>query len=168
MNILLAIDGSLCSESALEEIIHRPWPTGSKLRIVSIVELPRLPGKEPWVLPPGYFEQLANAATDRTRAMVNRAIARVRNEHGPRLEVVGETLLEGDPKELILQVAEQWGADLIVLGSHGLHGWKRFWLGSVSQAVAANAPCSVEIVRCRPLSGDREQSDERFLTGERK
>ena len=51
-------------------------------------------------------------------------------------------------KEIILDEAERWGADLIVVGSHGRRGLKRLWLGSVSQAVVSQAKCSVEIVRC--------------------
>jgi nucleotide-binding universal stress UspA family protein len=53
------------------------------------------------------------------------------------------------PKELILEEAHKWGADLIVVGSHGRHGLSRFLLGSVSEAVASHASCSVEIVRHR-------------------
>ena len=51
------------------------------------------------------------------------------------------------PKEIILQNAEEWGADLIVCGSHGRRGLSRFMLGSVSEAIAAHAKCSVEIIR---------------------
>ena len=50
-------------------------------------------------------------------------------------------------QELILKEADDWGADLIVLGSHGRRGWNRFMLGSVSEAVALHAGCSVEIIR---------------------
>jgi nucleotide-binding universal stress UspA family protein len=56
-------------------------------------------------------------------------------------------VVEGYPKEAILAEAERWGADLIVVGSHGYRGLTRLWLGSVSQAVASHAGCSVEIVR---------------------
>ena len=58
----------------------------------------------------------------------------------------------GVPKQVILDEAERWGADLIVVGSHGYSAWDRFLLGSVSNAVAAHAKCSVEIVRCREKS----------------
>jgi nucleotide-binding universal stress UspA family protein len=51
------------------------------------------------------------------------------------------------PKELILSEAAEWGADLIVVGSHGRRGVNRLLLGSVSEAVALHANCSVEIIR---------------------
>jgi nucleotide-binding universal stress UspA family protein len=53
---------------------------------------------------------------------------------------------------VILDEAEKWDADLIVLGSHGYSGWQRFLLGSVSHAVATHALCSVEIVRQKPVT----------------
>ncbi len=53
----------------------------------------------------------------------------------------------GDAKTKIVDNATKWGADLIMLGSHGWKGLNRFLLGSVSEAVARHAPCSVEIVR---------------------
>lgn len=56
-------------------------------------------------------------------------------------------LLHGLPKEAIVDDAEQWGADLIVVGSNGYGTLKQFLLGSVSLVVSLNAPCSVDIVR---------------------
>ena len=56
-------------------------------------------------------------------------------------------VLSGNPKEVILEEAKKWNADLIVVGSHGRRGFKRFLLGSVSEAVAMNAHCSVVVVR---------------------
>ena len=49
---------------------------------------------------------------------------------------------------MILDEAQRWGADLIVVGSHGYRAWERFLLGSVSQMVVSHAKCSVEVVRC--------------------
>jgi nucleotide-binding universal stress UspA family protein len=62
-------------------------------------------------------------------------------------EAVEHESLEGMPTEVILQTAQQWPADLLVIGSHGRSGITRFLLGSVSQAVAVNAPCPVEVVK---------------------
>ena len=54
---------------------------------------------------------------------------------------------EGDPADAILDVAEEQGADLIVVGNKGMTGAKRFLLGSVPNKVSHHAPCSVLIVR---------------------
>jgi nucleotide-binding universal stress UspA family protein len=53
----------------------------------------------------------------------------------------------GEPRAFILDEAKAWGADLIVLGSHGRHGLDRMLMGSVSESVALYAHCSVEVVR---------------------
>jgi nucleotide-binding universal stress UspA family protein len=59
-----------------------------------------------------------------------------------------ETAVEvGDPRVRILEAASAWTADLIVVGSHGNSGIRKFFLGSVSEAVSRDAKCSVEIVR---------------------
>jgi nucleotide-binding universal stress UspA family protein len=55
--------------------------------------------------------------------------------------------------EVILEEARRWDADLIIVGSHGRRGFKRFLLGSVSEAVAMKAHCSVVVVRgAKPAS----------------
>ena len=56
---------------------------------------------------------------------------------------------EGDPRSAIVDEANEWGADLIVVGSHGRTGVMRWLLGSVAHAIVGHAPCSVEVVRRR-------------------
>ena len=63
--------------------------------------------------------------------------------------LVHTKILTGNPRNSILDEAEEWGADLIVVGSHGYTGLKRVLIGSVSLAIASHAHCSVEIVRQR-------------------
>jgi nucleotide-binding universal stress UspA family protein len=60
------------------------------------------------------------------------------------------SVLIESPKTVILEEARQWGADLIVLGSHGRGGMERFLMGSVAETVATHAECSVEVVRKAP------------------
>jgi nucleotide-binding universal stress UspA family protein len=60
---------------------------------------------------------------------------------------VSTLVLEGSAKQKITEEAEEWQADLIVVGSHGYKAFQRMLLGSVSHAVAQHAKCSVEIVR---------------------
>lgn len=54
---------------------------------------------------------------------------------------------EDDAREVILDCAERWPTDLIVVGSHGRKGLNRFLMGSVSEVVARYAQCSVQMVR---------------------
>jgi nucleotide-binding universal stress UspA family protein len=145
MKILLAIDGSECSQAALAQALERPWPEGSELKIVTVVEPLLLPMTEPIPLPGDYFERVEDAAQEQARSIIDKALDRFR---ATPLEVIG-SILRGNPKQAILDEAEKWEADLIVVGSHGYRGFTRLWLGSVSQAVASNAHCSVEIVRTR-------------------
>jgi nucleotide-binding universal stress UspA family protein len=60
---------------------------------------------------------------------------------------ISSKIIEGPPRQVIVDEAEKWGADLIVMGSRGLGAWNRLLLGSVSSAVVYHAKCSVEIVR---------------------
>jgi nucleotide-binding universal stress UspA family protein len=63
--------------------------------------------------------------------------------------------------EGIVQKASEWGADLIVVGSHGRKGIKKFMLGSVAEKVVASSPCSVEVVKDKPnhaLAVDEKQT----------
>jgi nucleotide-binding universal stress UspA family protein len=148
MKILLATDGSDCSNAAVEAVAERPWPRGSEVKIISAMELPYTPTTETWALPDSYFKELEAAGTEQAETTVNQAAKRIESAHAGELIITTE-IANGPAKDVILDEAERWGADLIVLGSHGYRGWRRFLLGSVSHAVATHARCSVEIVRRR-------------------
>jgi nucleotide-binding universal stress UspA family protein len=148
MKILLATDGSDCSRLAVGAVADRPWPDGSAVKILSVVELPYLPTTDTWMLPETYFEEVEGAATDRAEAAARQAAERLKSSGAGKL-VIETDVRSGSAKDVILYQAEEWGADLIVVGSHGESGWQRFLLGSVSHAVATHAHCSVEIVRRR-------------------
>jgi nucleotide-binding universal stress UspA family protein len=60
---------------------------------------------------------------------------------------VSREVLVGPAAQAIVELAEEWRPDLIVIGSHGRGFWKRMWLGSVADRVTRHAPCSVLIVR---------------------
>ncbi len=151
MKILLAVDGSPCSGAAIEEIVRRPWPEGSEIKVMSAFELPLPPTPEAWAIPPDYFEELDRAAQANARSIVESAVRRLKSACGSSL-IINGTIAPGTPRIVILDEAEEWGADLIVVGSHGYGAWERFLLGSVSQALVSHAKCSVEVVRCRPTT----------------
>lgn len=141
--VLLATDGSACSLRAAQAVAARPWPAGSEVRILSVVEL-----TVPMLQPP--YSQRAGEA-QRSEAMQHaqdaiRAAEQLVSAAGIPVSESLSVLLE-DPGEIILAEAANWGADWIVLGYHGRRGIDRFLLGSVSEAVAQHATCSVEVVR---------------------
>ncbi|HXU08843.1 MAG TPA: universal stress protein [Blastocatellia bacterium] len=151
MKILLAIDGSLFSDAAVADVAAKPWPAGSEVRVISVVEPPLLPTVETWVPPDDYIESLERAGQDQANSVIKTAVDRIQKTQGDRLRVSTE-IVRGHPKHAIIDEAEAWDADLIVVGSHGYRGLTKLWLGSVSQAVASHAKCSVEIVRSRELA----------------
>jgi nucleotide-binding universal stress UspA family protein len=91
---------------------------------------------------PGYAPEL-EAERKKARELVERVAATLRGA-GFR---VGVVVGQGDVREKILDEAEEWKADVIVLGSHGHGQVKRLLLGSVAESVARHASCSVEIVK---------------------
>jgi nucleotide-binding universal stress UspA family protein len=147
MKILLAVDGSLCSQRAVEEIARRPWPAGSEIKVLTTFELPVPPAPDAWAVPPTYFEELDRAASNHAEKIVEQAVTKLKAAMGPQANIEGEAL-PGPPRVIILEEAESWGANLIVVGSHGYRAWERFLLGSVSQSIVSHANCSVEVVRC--------------------
>ena len=70
------------------------------------------------------------------------------------------TQLAGNPGRIICELANNWSADLIVVGSRGLKGLKEMFLGSVSNYVTHHAPCSVLIVR-HPVNSEPEPTSSR-------
>jgi nucleotide-binding universal stress UspA family protein len=72
--------------------------------------------------------------------------AEVARGSGARVEVETHAR-EGDPADVIIRVAEELGAELIVVGSRGLTGLERFLLGSVSSKLSQHAPTSLMVVR---------------------
>ncbi len=146
MKILLATDGSAFSDAAVEEIARRPWPEASELKIIYVIEPFVPPTTDTWVLPSNYYDQLIEAAESQARDAVGKAAERFSTIAGEKLRITTD-LINGNPKQVIVEEAENWGADLIVVGSHGYKGLTKFLLGSVSQAVVSHAKCSVEVVR---------------------
>ena len=145
--VLLATDGSEYSEVAAQSIAKRPWPAGCEVRVFSVVELhmPLFQAPYPPYLNPHAMEDLRGEAMRRAEQALMAAEQIVADAGLPETSTVAVPV--ATPQELILKEAADWGADLIVLGSHGRRGFSRFLLGSVSEAVAAHAPCSVEVIR---------------------
>jgi nucleotide-binding universal stress UspA family protein len=154
MKILLATDGSSWSEAAVHEVARRPWPENSVIKVISIVELPFVPTTENWTLPENYYAEIEKSEQEKAQAALDHALLHLRAGQGASMNITAE-MLSGSARDVILDEADHWGASLIVVGSHGGSGLRRFLLGSVSSAVAAHAKCSVEIVRV-PEAADQK------------
>lgn len=149
MKILLAVDGSTYGDDAVKEVASRPWPKGSEVRLISVVEPPPPPTPETWGLAmESYLSEMNEWARKHARTAVEEAAKILRAGMEKKLPITTAVLM-GSPRLAILDESEAWRADLIVVGSHGYGFWQRVVLGSVSQGVASHAKCSVEIVRRR-------------------
>jgi nucleotide-binding universal stress UspA family protein len=149
MKVLLAIDGSPHSHAAVVEFATRPWPSSAEVKILTVVH-----SSIPLFVDPAFLVAAAHMeqTLDRRRdapALVEAAADMVRAAY-PDVSVTTK-IIEGVPKEAIVEEARSWGADLIVLGSHGYGRVRRVLLGSVAAAVVAKAPCSVQVVRAKHL-----------------
>jgi nucleotide-binding universal stress UspA family protein len=150
--VLLATDGSDCSVGAAHAVAAQQWPQGSVFKVLSVEEW-MVVGNQmeaaslSAVYPASLLEELTMQARDRARSAVETAKDIL--TCAGLAPVPGESIPLGEPRGVILDTAKEWGADLIVLGSHGRRGLDRFLLGSVSEAVAIHAACSVQVIRGR-------------------
>lgn len=155
MKILLAVDGSAYSDAAVDEVVHRPWPLQSEVKVITAAETPLMVGMEPWASSPEYFEQLEKSVREAAMAVIESALLKLKSIEDKTLKISSE-IIQGPTRQVIVEEAERWGADLIVVGSRGLGAWNRLLLGSVSSAVVHHAKCSVEIVR-KPQTKEPEK-----------
>ena len=141
MKILLGVDDSKFSADVLRSVVTQFRTEHTEIRILHVLQ-PVAPA--PPQMAPGYAPELEDQKKP-ARALVER-LAKDLQSSGFKADAGVEI---GDVREGIIDAAAQWGADLIVVGSHGRRGVQRFLLGSVAEFVARHAKCSVEIVRAK-------------------
>jgi nucleotide-binding universal stress UspA family protein len=146
MKILLATDGSDTAAAALDFALAFPFPEDSEITLLTVMDEEMLIGRGHTDLSPEQKHDLRET-TDTVREageeLLEKESARLRNAGW-----AGTTLLRsGHPADEITRAAEELGTDVVVVGSHGLTGIKRYLLGSVSSRVLEYAPCSVLIVK---------------------
>jgi nucleotide-binding universal stress UspA family protein len=149
MKILVATDGSECSAAAVRAAAAGPWPSGSQFRVLSVEDLivaetPMAAYSPATIYPASLLEELL--ADARTRAVT--AIDQARQVLlAAGLKVLDQQPVPAcDPRVGILDAAQAWPADMIIVGSHGRRGLDRLLLGSVAESVAVHAKCSVEVI----------------------
>lgn len=142
-SIVVGTDGSETASEAVRQAGELAGPLGATIELVSAYEpVSQARLREESKTVPGDLQWMVNPRED-VDATLERAAESVRG-YGVEVRTYAR---QGDPADAILDVAEEIGADLIVVGNKGMTGAKRFLLGSVPNKVSHHAPCSVLIIR---------------------
>ncbi len=144
MKILIPTDGSEYAEKALKSVAGRPWPAGSRFKVIACPEFPVLIGNYPYLDPELVTEMMKSSELHSSDAAKSSTATLQKSGFAVETEV---TEPRESPVHGILAASDHWQADLIVMGSHGRRGFDRLVLGSVSESVAMHAHSSVEVVR---------------------
>src|ERR1035437_6761465 len=128
MKLLVAIDSSPVSRTVVDEVARRPWPPGTTACVLHIIDWLQLPSSASLIQAVKQSaDVLVKSASDKLGKAGLQATAKV---------------LEGHPRIAVAEYAKEWGADLVLVGSHGASGLVRFLLGSVAHAALRRAACS--------------------------
>ena len=148
MKILLAIDGSDFSKVAIHELIKMTLSSNSEIHIINVYEVPKTTGLGLHTMGGkigNYIEEIKSNAQKLGNKIVSEAFDKIKTEN--KALTITTSVVDGLPKKEILEKAEAFDADLIVVGSQGQGAFSRSLLGSVSQYLATHAKCSVMIVK---------------------
>ena len=140
MKILLCVDSSEHSRNAVKAIASQCRPQESEVQVLHVLQ-PMAISAAPQ-MDPMYTPELQQEGTE-AKKLVDCIAAELRSA-GFRAETL---LAKGDVRETIVDAAQKWHAELIVVGSRGKGGLRRLLLGSVAEFVARHASCSVLIAR---------------------
>ncbi len=149
MKIVLAVDGSDQSYFAARSLEHL-----AKMEKVIVLQALDVPQPAFPMMVPEVANELDQIAERKLREEGERVLKFVGSVLPPHTGPVTKRMEVGKPAEMILSVAEEEKADLIVLGSRGLGPVKELLLGSVSHRVVSHAPCPTLVVN-RPLRSIR-------------
>ncbi len=145
MKILLPIDDSDISEAAIRAVKTYARSQDSQVRVLHVIE-PMPAGYDPQTMGP-VADPAMVVVLDEQKSDAEELVRRAAQELKSAGLDVRTAVETGDAKHAILNVAAEWHPDLIVVGSHGRKGLDRLLLGSVSEAIARRAACSVLIVK---------------------
>jgi nucleotide-binding universal stress UspA family protein len=144
--VILGVDDSPCSARAAEWFRRFPLPPDCEVRLSTVLPLLDTWFRSHVTVGPPLAEHVTTLA-ERERDEAQRRLRSLAASFAPAGKRTATEIRSGDPSLGLLQVAEEEGADLIVVGSHGQSAIERFLLGSVSERVLRHAHCSVLIVR---------------------
>jgi nucleotide-binding universal stress UspA family protein len=137
--ILIAVDGSEHSNKAVRYACAIGTAMGAEILLLHVV--PMLVSATP------YHDTVSDQPFLALQKVGEDILARASSVVSSLNCKVTELISHGDPANQIISIAEERGANLIIIGSRGLSGWKRMFVGSISDKVASHASCPVLIVR---------------------
>jgi nucleotide-binding universal stress UspA family protein len=146
MRILIGTDGSDFSKYAVEKACEFIRPNKTEVLCLSTYENPVTTAIDPAFTSNTYYQSLVEALAVGAENNVQNAEKQIRTHFSPNEVPVRTQVLNGYADNLLLEKAKDWGADLIIVGSHGRGFWGRL-LGSVSNGVVHHAPCSVLVAK---------------------
>src|SRR5262245_37774735 len=150
VHILIGMDGSPDAAATVQAVAAREWPVGSAVRLVTALDA-KMCTALAFMRPSGDMGIEGDKGSEGSevdeRAWMSKRVEALASPLHTRGLTISSVITEGDPKYVLLEEAERWGADNIFVGARGLSRVERFLLGSVSAAVVARAHCSVEVVR---------------------
>jgi nucleotide-binding universal stress UspA family protein len=151
-SIIVGTDGSKPADEAVRQAIDLASRDGARLHLVTAYHDPQIVRETTvWTNEPkGMLDTgrpEAHAETVDLGEVAESVLKRAAGDALSKGVEVETHARKGHPAEVIIDIAKQEHADLIVVGSRGLTGIQRYLLGSVSSKVSEHAPCNVMIVR---------------------
>ncbi len=138
--ILIAVDNSICSEKAAKTGYEMASKFSAQIALLNIIEpLPQTVNPD-FALAPVFMEMYDNSEENS-----HILLKEMENKFGNGIKTTYLTSLD-TATHGILQQAQDWGADLIVIGTHGRSGLYHFLVGSVAESVANKSICPVLII----------------------
>lgn len=150
--VLIAVDESSAVPLIVDFVVNHNWAEGTRFRIIHAVAPIMM--DHPMASYPLFLESVESDVRQYAEKLLDRVKSEIQKKI-PAHQITTE-VIAGPPAEVIIDEAKIVKADLIVVGSHGRSGFTRFFLGSVSGAVASHAPCNIMIVRV-PREQERQQ-----------
>jgi len=138
--ILIAVDNSTCAEKAAITGYEMALKFDAEVALINIIEPAPATVNPDFTLSPVFLEVF-----DQTEENSQLLLKEISNKHGNGITTTYLSLMD-TAGHGIVQQAEEWGADLIVVGTHGRSGLYHFLMGSVAEHVARKSACPVLIV----------------------
>lgn len=147
MKILIATDGSIHCENVYDYVKSLRLSSGDQIKIITIIDMAVPMAVDMYA---GYLAsttEIEKSLRENAKRIIKDATDKLKLVTSKLNVVVSNEILTGSPESRIVETAEDFEANLIIIGSHGYNRWERLLLGSVSDSVVHHAPCSVLVIR---------------------